>query len=171
MVTGNAWVHGKWGSGISPTSRCRYARPTRCPFRCWSPTNLPQSVAAAAMLGDLLVYLPADEERMQTALTAVVAALEGAVARTSVPPWPSAVTAVSQLAQVRVGPLVMGPCRLHTIPPRLIPGHFLHQAAQCHPSHLPLISLLSHLPLSLITGCAVPPIPPGGTPHPLPGLL
>ena len=55
------------------------------------------------MLGDLLVYLPADEERMQTALTAVVAALEGAVARTSVPPWPSAVTAVSQLAQVRGG--------------------------------------------------------------------
>jgi hypothetical protein len=47
------------------------------------------------------VYLPADEERMQQALAAVVDALEKAVARATVPPWPSAVTAVSRLAEVR----------------------------------------------------------------------
>ena len=69
--------------------------------RCWSPTSLVQTRAAASLLGDLLVYLPADEERMQQALAAVVDALEKAVERATVPPWPSAVTAVSRLADVR----------------------------------------------------------------------
>ena len=77
----------------------------RTPFlsplgRCWSPNSIVQTRAAAALLGDLLVYLPADEERMQQALAAVVEALEKAVARTTVPPWPSAVTAVCRLAEV-----------------------------------------------------------------------
>ena len=68
--------------------------------RCWSPIHLAQTRSAAALLGDLLVYLPADEERMQQALAAVVEALEKAVGRATVPPWPSAVTSVSKMAEV-----------------------------------------------------------------------
>ncbi|GAX80972.1 hypothetical protein CEUSTIGMA_g8407.t1 [Chlamydomonas eustigma] len=67
--------------------------------RCWSASNLTQTKAAAALLGDLFVYIPAEEERMQNALSIVVSKLEKAVSEVSIPPWPSAVTSVSILAE------------------------------------------------------------------------
>ncbi len=66
--------------------------------RCWDPSNLAQTKAAAALLGDLFVYIPAEEEKMQEVMASVVSTLEKAVSEVSVPPWPSAVASASKLA-------------------------------------------------------------------------
>lgn len=58
----------------------------------WSPFSARASKQAAAVLGDLLVYVPADSARLQEVLRAVTAKLQAAAQTVKLPPWPSAAT-------------------------------------------------------------------------------
>eukprot|EP00200_Dunaliella_tertiolecta_P007949 CAMPEP_0202376512 /NCGR_PEP_ID=MMETSP1127-20130417/6991_1 /ASSEMBLY_ACC=CAM_ASM_000462 /TAXON_ID=3047 /ORGANISM="Dunaliella tertiolecta, Strain CCMP1320" /LENGTH=980 /DNA_ID=CAMNT_0048974315 /DNA_START=38 /DNA_END=2981 /DNA_ORIENTATION=- len=67
--------------------------------KCWEPCSVRQSSAVADIVGDLCVYVPAEEEGMAGVLNSCVSALEGAVAACSLPPWPPAATGISPQAQ------------------------------------------------------------------------
>ncbi|KAJ9525179.1 hypothetical protein QJQ45_020697, partial [Haematococcus lacustris] len=66
--------------------------------KCWDPVDMRQSAAAAAVVGDLCVYVPAEEERMADVLRCVVSSLEEAVGRCSLEPWPPLAVSASPLA-------------------------------------------------------------------------
>eukprot|EP00798_Chlamydomonas_sp_ICE-L_P023239 gene23239-30463_t len=67
--------------------------------RCWDPSNMRSSRAAAALCGDLCVYVPAEEERMKDLLDGVAASLGRAVAACNVPSWPPAITVLVPMAE------------------------------------------------------------------------
>ncbi|CAL8463414.1 g2948 [Coccomyxa elongata] len=54
----------------------------------WNPASKRQTRAAAALLADLLVYVPADDAKMQDCLVEVRARLEDAVGQVRLPRWP-----------------------------------------------------------------------------------
>ncbi|CAK0740516.1 hypothetical protein CVIRNUC_001256 [Coccomyxa viridis] len=56
----------------------------------WSPASRRQSRAAAALVADLLVYVPADDGKMQECLVEVRSKLEEAAEALHLPPWPAA---------------------------------------------------------------------------------
>ncbi len=67
--------------------------------RCWLPARAQQTKVVAALLGDLLVYVPPEDERMVELLALVKGSLEEAVAAATVPHWPLAVTAAYPVAE------------------------------------------------------------------------
>ncbi|GIL59704.1 hypothetical protein Vafri_14431, partial [Volvox africanus] len=66
--------------------------------RCWDVRNGPHTRAVAALAAELLVYVPAEEERMVELLSVIRGSLEAAVEACTLPPWPPAVLACSPLA-------------------------------------------------------------------------
>ncbi|KAG2423252.1 hypothetical protein HYH02_015353 [Chlamydomonas schloesseri] len=66
--------------------------------RCWDVRSVPQTRAVAALAAELLVYVPAEEERMVELLGGVRGALEVAAEAAALPPWPPAVLAASPTA-------------------------------------------------------------------------
>lgn len=65
----------------------------------WDPWSCKQSTAAAALLEDLLIYVPPDDEGLQRVISAIKAKLEEAVAAARVPSWPPAALAASPRAE------------------------------------------------------------------------
>lgn len=68
----------------------------------WSPYSRRQSQAAAAMLADLLVYVPAEQEELQEVVRAVQAKLEEAVGGLALPAWPPAALETSRRAAIHL---------------------------------------------------------------------
>ncbi|KAI3437850.1 hypothetical protein D9Q98_000296 [Chlorella vulgaris] len=68
----------------------------------WSPYSRRQSRAAAAMLADLLVYVPADDEALQEVMRQAQSKLEAAVGALMLPPWPPAALAASRQAAIHL---------------------------------------------------------------------
>ncbi|EFJ52932.1 hypothetical protein VOLCADRAFT_86421 [Volvox carteri f. nagariensis] len=66
--------------------------------RCWDVVNGAHTRAVAALASELLVYVPAEEERMVELLSVIRGALEAAVEACTLPPWPPAVLACCPLA-------------------------------------------------------------------------
>eukprot|EP00887_Chlorella_sp_A99_P007831 scaffold20.g7831.t1 len=66
----------------------------------WRPTSRRQSAAAAAVLSDLLVYLPPDDQGLQETFQLVHTRLAAAVDATVLPPWPPAALAACPRAAV-----------------------------------------------------------------------
>ncbi len=58
-----------------------------------------QSKAVAALVGDMLVYVPAEQESLQIMLKQVTGALERATAAATVPAWPAAAVAAAGCAE------------------------------------------------------------------------
>ncbi len=66
---------------------------------CWDVTDVHHTRAVAALASELLVYVPAEEERMVELLSVVRGSLERAVDEAAaLPPWPPAVLACSTTA-------------------------------------------------------------------------
>ncbi|KAL4451797.1 hypothetical protein ABPG75_007459 [Micractinium tetrahymenae] len=68
----------------------------------WSPYSRRQSRAAAAMLADLLVYVPAEEEALVELVALVQGKLEAAVEGLALPAWPPAALAASRRAALHL---------------------------------------------------------------------
>lgn len=68
----------------------------------WTPYSRRQSRAAAAMLADLLVYVPAEEEALVELVAMVQGKLEAAVERLALPAWPPAALAASRRAALHL---------------------------------------------------------------------
>ncbi|KAG2502106.1 hypothetical protein HYH03_000598 [Edaphochlamys debaryana] len=66
--------------------------------RCWDARNVGQTRAVAALASELLVYVPAEEQRMVELLSVLRRSLEEAAEAASLPPWPPAILAVCPLA-------------------------------------------------------------------------
>ncbi len=66
----------------------------------WNPFSRRQSAAAAAVLEDLMVYVPPEDEGLQQSVRGVMARLEAAVAAVPLPPWPPAALAASRRARL-----------------------------------------------------------------------
>jgi GC-rich sequence DNA-binding factor len=64
----------------------------------WNPYSARQSAAAAAVIEDLLVYVPAGDEGMQRVIRLVQAKLEAAAGAAELPSWPPAALAASRRA-------------------------------------------------------------------------
>ncbi|KAK9815407.1 hypothetical protein WJX72_003173 [[Myrmecia] bisecta] len=67
-------------------------------LHCWNPASKRHTRAAVALLGDLLVYVPPEDKKLQGLLSDVMKRLEEAVERMQLPPWPPAAVAASQRA-------------------------------------------------------------------------
>eukprot|EP00884_Botryococcus_braunii_P016142 jgi/Botrbrau1/3210/Bobra.37_2s0040.1 len=65
---------------------------------CWNPFSRRQSAAVHDLIKDLLVYIPADDSRLQELLGDVQARLKEAVAKVHVPQWPVEATSASPRA-------------------------------------------------------------------------
>lgn len=68
----------------------------------WSPYSRRQSRAAAAMVADLLVYVPAEEEALVELVGLVQGKLEAAVEGLALPAWPPAALAASRRAALHL---------------------------------------------------------------------
>ncbi|KAL4419512.1 hypothetical protein ABPG77_002298 [Micractinium sp. CCAP 211/92] len=68
----------------------------------WSPYSRRQSRAAAAMLADLMVYVPAEEEALVELVAMVQGKLEAAVEGLALPAWPPAALAASRRAALHL---------------------------------------------------------------------
>ncbi|KXZ48179.1 hypothetical protein GPECTOR_30g275 [Gonium pectorale] len=66
--------------------------------RCWDVLNVSHTRCVAALASELLVYVPAEEERMVELLAVLRGSLEAAAEAVSLPPWPPAVLACCPLA-------------------------------------------------------------------------
>ncbi|KAK9800230.1 hypothetical protein WJX73_001691 [Symbiochloris irregularis] len=58
----------------------------------WNPFSVRATRRAAAVLGDLLVYVPADSTELQELVKAVTSKLQAAARALQLPPWPQAAT-------------------------------------------------------------------------------
>lgn len=68
----------------------------------WSPYSRRQSRAAAAMLADLMVYVPAEEEALVELVAMVQGKLDAAVEGLALPAWPPAALAASRRAALHL---------------------------------------------------------------------
>lgn len=67
--------------------------------RCWDPFDAHQSQAVAAVLVDLLVYVPSDDPRAAELISIAKRTLEDAVSGARLSPWPPAVLAAAPMAE------------------------------------------------------------------------